>query len=84
MSKKKLMALLLSGVMTATTVSVPVFAEDADAAEDTADAAEETEGGSSDTPLVVGQNQLLREILRNVRRSSSGSADRRYRRCISV
>ena len=40
MSKKKLMALLLSGVMTATTVSVPVFAEDADAAEDTADAAE--------------------------------------------
>ena len=43
MSKKKLMALLLSGVMTATTVSVPVFAEDADAAEDTADAAEETE-----------------------------------------
>lgn len=49
MSKKKLMALLLSGVMTATTVSVPVFAEDADAAEDTADAAEETEGGSSDT-----------------------------------
>ena len=44
MSKKKLMALLLSGVMTATTVSVPVFAEDADAAEDTADAAEETEG----------------------------------------
>ena len=43
MSKKKLMALLLSGVMTATTVSAPVFAEDADAAEDTADAAEETE-----------------------------------------
>ncbi len=31
MSKKKLMALLLTGVMTATTVSVPVFAEDADA-----------------------------------------------------
>ena len=58
MSKKKLMALLLSGVMTATTVSVPVFAEDADAAEDTADAAEETEGGSSDTPLVVGQTNF--------------------------
>ncbi|MFR2215943.1 MAG: hypothetical protein ACLS61_20185 [Ruminococcus sp.] len=60
MSKKKLMALLLSGVMTATTVSVPVFAEDADAAEDTADAAEETEGGSSDTPLVVGQTNSPR------------------------
>ena len=60
MSKKKLMALLLSGVMTATTVSVPVFAEDADAAEDTADAAEETEGGSSDTPLVVGQTNFSR------------------------
>ena len=58
MSKKKLMALLLSGVMAATTVSVPVFAEDADAAEDTADAAEETEGGSSDTPLVVGQTNF--------------------------
>ena len=80
MSKKKLMALLLSGVMTATTVSVPVFAEDADAAEDTADAAEETEGGSSDTPLVVGQTNFSE----NVRRSSSGSADCRYRRCISV
>ena len=37
---------------------VPVFAEDADAAEDTADAAEETEGGSSDTPLVVGQTNF--------------------------
>lgn len=83
MSKKKLMALLLSGVMTATTVSVPVFAEDADAAEDTADAAEETEGGSSDTPL-GWTDQLLREILWNVRRSSSGSADLRYRRSISV
>ena len=32
MNKKKLMALLLSGVMAASTVSVPVFAEDADAA----------------------------------------------------
>ena len=58
MSKKKLMALLLTGVMAASTVSVPVFAEDADAAEDTADAAEETEGGSSDTPLVVGQTNF--------------------------
>lgn len=28
MNKKKLMALLLAGVMAATTVSVPVFAED--------------------------------------------------------
>ena len=42
MSKKKLMALLLTGVMAASTVSVPVFAEEA-------------EGGSSDTPLVIGQ-----------------------------
>ena len=37
MSKKKLMALLLTGVMAASTVSVPVFAEEA-------------EGGSSDRP----------------------------------
>lgn len=29
MSKKKLMALLLTGVMAASTVSVPVFAEEA-------------------------------------------------------
>ena len=40
MNKKKLMALLLTGVMAASTVSVPVFAEEA-------------EGGSSDTPLVI-------------------------------
>ena len=58
MSKKKLMALLLSGVMTASTVTVPVFAEEADAAEETTDAAEETEGSSSDTPLVVGQTNF--------------------------
>ena len=45
MSKKKLMALLLTGVMAASTVSVPVFAEEA-------------EGGSSDTPLVVGQTNF--------------------------
>ena len=44
MSKKKLMALLLTGVMAASTVSVPVFAEEA-------------EGGSSDTPLVIGQTK---------------------------
>ena len=30
MSKKKLMALLLTGVMAASTVSVPVFAEEAE------------------------------------------------------
>ena len=40
MSKKKLMALLLTGVMAASTVSVPVFAEEA-------------EGGSSDTHLLL-------------------------------
>ena len=45
MSKKKLMALLLTGVMAASTVSVPVFAEEA-------------EGGSSDTPLVIGQTNF--------------------------
>ena len=45
MNKKKLMALLLTGVMAASTVSVPVFAEEA-------------EGGSSDTPLVIGQTNF--------------------------
>ena len=43
MNKKKLMALLLTGVMAASTVSVPVFAEEA-------------EGGSSDKPLVIGNS----------------------------
>ena len=45
MNKKKLMALLLTGVMAASTVSAPVFAEEA-------------EGGSSDTPLVIGQTNF--------------------------
>ncbi|MFR8312062.1 MAG: hypothetical protein ACLVBP_06665 [Ruminococcus sp.] len=70
--------------MAASTVSVPVFAEDADAAEDTADAAEETEGGSSDTPLVVGQTNFSEKFCGMFARSSSGSADLRYRRSISV
>lgn len=58
MSRKKIMALLLSGIMAAATISVPVFAEEAEAAEEAVDtAAEETaedEEASSDTPLVVG------------------------------
>ena len=34
MSRKKIMALLLSGIMAAATISVPVFAEEAEAAEE--------------------------------------------------
>lgn len=42
MSKKKVMALLVAGIMAATTVSVPVFAEEAEA-ETTEETTEETE-----------------------------------------
>lgn len=58
MSKKKLMALLLTGVMAASTVSVPVFAEEA-------------EGGSSDTPLVIGQTNFSEKF--------SGFSTRQFR-----
>ncbi len=56
MNKKKVLALLLSGIMAAATVSVPVFAEEAEAKEESADDAAENEdgGASSETPLVVG------------------------------
>ena len=46
MNKKKLMALLLTGVMAASTVSVPVFAEEA-------------EGGSSDEVFLRPHHLLL-------------------------
>lgn len=50
MSKKKVMALLLAGIMAATTVSVPVFAEEAETETteenaETEETAETEEGG---------------------------------------
>ena len=58
MSKKKLMALLLTGVMATASVCVPVLAEEntEEAAEEAAEEASETEeeGQDGDTPLVVG------------------------------
>ena len=53
MRKKRLMALLLSGVMAATMFSVPVFAEEADT-----ETATEGKDTGSDTPLVVGQTNF--------------------------
>lgn len=64
MSKKKVMALLVAGIMAATTVSVPVFAEEAETetteeTEETEETAETEEGGeASETPLVVGQTNF--------------------------
>ena len=58
MRKKRLMALLLSGVMAATMFSVPVFAEEADT-----ETATEGKDTGSDTPLVVGQTNFSEKFL---------------------
>lgn len=49
MTMKKVLALLLTGAMAVSMVSMPVFAEETEQAEENVQ-----EGGSSDTPLVVG------------------------------
>ncbi len=59
------MALLLTGVIAASTVSVPVFA------------CEEPEGGSSDTPLVIGQTNFSEKFSGLFHEAVPDLADRR-------